>query len=280
MVSVFQFFSNSVLPGLLIIIIVEECLWRCSVGLVFLLEDLLQDVLALLNQVLEIFLDLGLVLTLKTFEDVFKVTLTFLELFSDINFGQTEIGVFFLLLFRLLILSVTFFSSSFQFFHDLFAILIVVKESHEELEFFLRWFLVFFFFNFIFFVVFFFIIFLDFINESTIQSGSLFFSCWSFSCSCFSGCGICGGGVRCLWLGVGVLVLCLCLVLLLEDLADFFHDILKFFATVLKIFIKGSIFVFHVLQGLLSRFKSFLDLLLDFSQVKFETLDVVFRVLE
>jgi hypothetical protein len=75
-------------------------------GLVLLLEDLLNDVLALLNQVLNVLLDFGLVLALEAFQEFFEVFLSFLHFGVVVNLGQTEVlrfGVFFFGLFLLIL---------------------------------------------------------------------------------------------------------------------------------------------------------------------------------
>jgi len=63
---------------------VEKCL-GCSVSVVLLLEDLLPDILALVNQVLDVLVDFGLVLVLNALPDVLGVVSSFLEFFVGIN---------------------------------------------------------------------------------------------------------------------------------------------------------------------------------------------------
>jgi hypothetical protein len=59
--------------------VVEKGLWGGSCSLVFLFEDLLHDVLTLLKQVFNVFLDFGLVFGLEAFKDIFDVSLAFFD---------------------------------------------------------------------------------------------------------------------------------------------------------------------------------------------------------
>jgi len=65
----------------------EKCLWGSFGSLVFLFEDLLQDVLSLLNQVLNVFLDFSLIFVLKALKDIINVALTLFEFFIEIKFS-------------------------------------------------------------------------------------------------------------------------------------------------------------------------------------------------
>jgi uncharacterized protein involved in cysteine biosynthesis len=60
-------------------------------GGILLLEDLFPDVLSLLDQVLDVFVDLGLVLVLETFEDISGIVSSFFVfLIGVVTSSQTD----------------------------------------------------------------------------------------------------------------------------------------------------------------------------------------------